>query len=138
LFAGTGLGGFGLAVLPQTANAQSATPAGPQEAAAADDNPADILVTARRVEERLQDVPISITVFSQEQLTNRNIVQPSDLIAYTPSLAINNRFGAEKATFAIRGFNQDAGTQPSVGVYFADVVGRVTGQRQRRYRRQPV
>ncbi len=28
----------------------------------------DIIVTARRVEERLQDVPISITVFDQEQL----------------------------------------------------------------------
>ena len=34
----------------------------------------DIIVTARRVEERLQDVPISITVFNQEQLANRNIV----------------------------------------------------------------
>ena len=29
-------------------------------------SPGDILVTARRTEERLQDVPISITVLSQE------------------------------------------------------------------------
>jgi outer membrane receptor protein involved in Fe transport len=30
----------------------------------------EIIVTARRIEENLQDVPISISVFNQEQLTN--------------------------------------------------------------------
>jgi len=82
----------------------------------------DIIVTARRVEERLQDVPISITVFNQQQLNNRNIVNASDLAAYTPSLSVNNNFGAGNSAFAIRGFVQDIGTQPSVGVFFADVV----------------
>ncbi|MFT3964588.1 MAG: TonB-dependent receptor [Sphingobium sp.] len=81
----------------------------------------DIIVTARRVEERLQDVPISITAFSQQQLTNRNIVSAGDIAVYTPSLAANSRFGPEKTSFSIRGFNQDNGTAPSVGVYFADV-----------------
>ena len=118
LLAGTAL----CLALPQAVLAQAQDADQALAADEGDDNPADIIVTARRVEERLQDVPISITVFSQAQISNRNIVQPSDLVAYTPSLAINNRFGAEKATFAIRGFNQDAGTQPSVGVYFADVV----------------
>ncbi len=84
---------------------------------------ADIIVTARRVEERLQDVPISITVYTQEALANRNISIATDLATYTPSLSINQRFGPEKAQFGIRGFNQDIGTAPSVGVYFADVVG---------------
>jgi iron complex outermembrane receptor protein len=82
----------------------------------------EIIVTARRVEERLQDVPISITVFNQEQLTNRNVVNSTDLANYTPSLSANTNFGAENSSFAIRGFVQDAGTPPSVGVYFADVV----------------
>jgi iron complex outermembrane receptor protein len=82
----------------------------------------EIIVTARRVEERLQDVPISITVFNQEQLTNRNVVNSADLANYTPSLSANSNFGAENSSFAIRGFVQDAGTPPSVGVYFADVV----------------
>lgn len=81
----------------------------------------DIIVTARRVEERLQDVPISITAFSQQQLTNRNIVSAGDIATYTPSLSANSRFGPEKTSFSIRGFNQDNGTAPSVGVYFADV-----------------
>jgi iron complex outermembrane receptor protein len=83
----------------------------------------EIIVTARRVEERLQDVPISITVYNQQQLDNRNIVIPTDLATYTPSLSVNQRFGPEKASFSIRGFNQDISTAPTVGVYFADVVG---------------
>src|SRR6201999_3698249 len=73
----------------------------------------EVIVTARRVEERLQDVPISITVFNQEQLTNRDVVNASDLAAYTPSLSANANFGQENSSFAIRGFVQDAGTQPS-------------------------
>ncbi|MET0250897.1 MAG: TonB-dependent receptor [Novosphingobium sp.] len=82
----------------------------------------EIIVTARRFEERLQDVPISITVFSQEDLANRNIVNPSELATYTPSLSVNRQFSSEKSTFSIRGFTQELGTQPSVAVYFADVV----------------
>ncbi|MBW8752999.1 MAG: TonB-dependent receptor [Sphingomonadales bacterium] len=82
----------------------------------------DIIVTARRYEERLQDVPISVTVYNQEQLANRNIVTPADLATYTPSLTVNGRYGPEKSSFVIRGFVQEPSTSPSVGVYFADVV----------------
>jgi iron complex outermembrane receptor protein len=82
----------------------------------------EVVVTARRVEERLQDVPISITVFNQEQLASHNVVNAEDLAAYTPSLSANSQFGPDNSTFAIRGFVQDIGTPPSVGVYFADVV----------------
>lgn len=82
----------------------------------------DIIVTARRVEERLQDVPISITVFNQQQLTNRNVTSGVDLAAYTPSLQANSRYGVENTSFAIRGFTQEQRTTASVAVYFADVV----------------
>jgi len=82
----------------------------------------EIVVTARRVEERLQDVPISITVFNQQQLNERNITNVSDLASYTPSLSANTTFGSDNTTFAIRGFTQDVRTTPSVGIYFADVV----------------
>src|SRR5580693_3952675 len=82
----------------------------------------EIIVTARRVEERLQDVPISISVFNQQQLNNLNVVNTQDLALYTPSLSVNNNFGNLNTAFALRGFVQDIGTQPAVGVYFADVV----------------
>ena len=104
----------GALVLPLAAQAQDASP----DAV----NGSDIVVTARRTEERLQDVPISITVLSQQQISNRDIVTGADLSTYTPSLSSNSRFGADNASFAIRGFTQDSGTAPSVGVYFADVV----------------
>lgn len=82
----------------------------------------EIIVTAQRREESLQEVPISITVFSQEQLANANITNSADLAMYTPSLTTNNRFGNENASFSIRGFTQDLRTAASVGVYFAEVV----------------
>ncbi len=97
------------------------TPAFGQEAV--DANAGDIVVTARRVEERLQDVPISMTVFNQEQVAARNIVSGNDLAIYTPSLSANSRFGPETAAYAIRGFTQENFTSPSVGTYFADVIG---------------
>jgi iron complex outermembrane receptor protein len=102
----------------QSAQSASAAAAAPTQGVEL----SEIIVTARRVEERLQDVPISITVFNQEQLTNRNVVNSTDLANYTPSLSANTNFGSENSSFAIRGFVQDAGTPPSVGVYFADVV----------------
>ncbi len=114
---------LGLAVTAVPALAQDAPE---QEAAAAGDG-GDIVVTARRVEERLQDVPISITVYNQEQITSRNMVNTGDLALYTPSLSVNNRYGPEKASFIIRGFVQDLATQPTVGVYFADVVAPRSG-----------
>jgi iron complex outermembrane receptor protein len=104
------------------------TPAFAQDTESSLDSPSDIIVTARRTEERLQDVPISITVLTPQALTDRNIVQPTDLATYTPGLSVNQRFGPERATFSIRGFTQDPGTSPSVGVYFAEVPGiRVQG-----------
>jgi iron complex outermembrane receptor protein len=97
------------------------TPAMAQGAGAGND--ADtIVVTARRVEERAQDVPISITTFSPQQIEDRNIVSTTDLAAYTPSLQVNTKYGPDKASFIIRGFSQDQNTAPTVAVYFADVV----------------
>jgi iron complex outermembrane receptor protein len=116
--------------------ALGAVPAFAQDTARAADeaagtNAGDIIVTARRSEERLQDVPISITVFNQQQLNNRNVTTATDLATYTPSLSANNNFGPDSTSFAIRGFVQDIGTAPSVGTYFGDVVtprGATNGQ----------
>lgn len=82
----------------------------------------EVLVTARRREERQQDVPVSMTVFNQEQMNNANMVTAADLARYTPSLQVNNRFGDDSSNFAIRGFSQELRTTASVGVYFAEVI----------------
>src|SRR3546814_9808695 len=88
----------------------------------ADNGIAEVIVTAQRREERAQDVPISITVITPQQMSNANITNSGDLATYTPSLSVNTRFGNEKPTFAIRGFTQDLRTTASVATYFAEVV----------------
>ena len=82
----------------------------------------DIVVVARRVEERLQDVPISITVLSAKTLSNNNITSAKDIATFTPGLSTNNRFGSDNTTWTIRGFTQEQRTTATVGTFFADVV----------------
>src|ERR1700730_10033016 len=85
---------LGLSVaVPTFAQTAQSGGAGAQQAPSQGVELSEVIVTARRVEERLQDVPISITVFNQEQLTNRNVVNSTDLAAYTPSLSANTNFG---------------------------------------------
>ncbi len=102
-----------------------AAPAWAQSADVADEATVDeevIIVNARRVEERLQDVPVSVTVLSEEALANNNITSAKDIATFTPSLVTNNRFGADNTTWTIRGFTQEQRTTATVGTYFADVV----------------
>jgi iron complex outermembrane receptor protein len=80
----------------------------------------EIVVTARRTEESLQDVPISISVLSQADLNKRNITSTQDLGNYVPSLTVDNQFSGDAESFAIRGFYQELSSTPTVGVYFAD------------------
>ncbi|SEP65297.1 TonB-dependent Receptor Plug Domain [Solimonas aquatica] len=82
----------------------------------------EVIVSAQRRDESAQEVPISITVFDAKQLANANITNSSDLAAYTPSLSTNQRFGADNATFSIRGFTQELRTTSSVAIYMAEVV----------------
>ncbi len=109
---------------PAPAPAQAPAAAANSEAPAVEEAPAmeEVVVTARRIEERAQDVPISMTVFNQQQLTERNVTSGADLATYTPSLSTNTEFGSEGTSFAIRGFRQEIDTTASVAVYFADVV----------------
>jgi iron complex outermembrane receptor protein len=65
----------------------------------------DIIVTARRIEERLQNVPISIVTVSQDQLTKANITSADDLVKVVPGLNVESRYSSETNAFAVRGFN---------------------------------
>jgi iron complex outermembrane receptor protein len=104
--------------LPLMAPAQQPS----QAAGGAADELTEVVVTARRIDERAQDVPISMSIFNQQQLTERNIVTSGDLATYTPSLSVDNTFGEEVTSFSIRGFVQALNTTPSVAVYFGDAV----------------
>jgi iron complex outermembrane receptor protein len=92
------------------------------QAFAQEEDGGSIIVTARRVEERLQDVPISISVVDQQRLTNSNISSADDLARVVPGLNVQSRYSSEQATFSIRGFSQELRTSSSVGTYFGEVV----------------
>jgi iron complex outermembrane receptor protein len=112
--------------LPAVALAQTpAAPTQPQAQAASSVD--DIVVTARRREERLQDVPLAVTAVSPELLERQNITSVSGLRTTAPSLVIVPGAGANKSTptFAIRGQSQQELTilaDPSVSLYIGDIV----------------
>ncbi len=49
----------------------------------------EIVVTARQREEKLQDVPISITAFSAKGMRDRNIQDAYDLASFYAELSAN-------------------------------------------------
>ena len=85
----------------------------------------EIVVTATRREERLQDVATSATVFSGEDLQALRVLEPQDLAEQTPGLlAKYGPNGLATVGFYMRGvgINDFTGTvDPSVGVYVDEV-----------------
>jgi iron complex outermembrane recepter protein len=87
----------------------------------------EIVVTAQKRTERLQDVPVSISVLSSEALTSRHAVQIEDYFAQVPGLAMNASTSG-RVTLAIRGVTTGSGTNPTVGVTIDDVpIGSTAG-----------
>lgn len=90
---------------------------------ATDATPTDVIVTATRREERIQDVPLSITAFQQEELTEKGIVGFEGIARETPGVVLNrptqnfNNFTARG--IATNGYN--ANLQSSVAVYIDEL-----------------
>ena len=49
----------------------------------------EIVVTARKREESLQDAPISISVFNERDLEARSVQTVADIDSFTPNLRFN-------------------------------------------------
>ncbi len=62
----------------------------------------EVVVTARKVEENLQDVPISINVLTQQDLSNLGIVRFDDFATKVPSMTFNS-IGPGTQVFFCRG-----------------------------------
>ncbi|MGV7119974.1 TonB-dependent receptor [Sphingopyxis sp. 550A] len=89
-----------------TAALAAATPALAQEVATDGQSGGfgDIIVTAQKRAENLQDVPISATVVSGDQLASRQIFDPSQLQLVAPSLQVKSFNAALGASnFSVRG-----------------------------------
>ena len=80
----------------------------------------DIIVTARRVEETLQDVPLTVTAITGQKLKDLNLFNGSDLTAVVPGLTFAPGAGSSTPTLALRGAarGQVAGrVDPTVQTY---------------------
>lgn len=109
-------------LLPCTAFAQTANDIGASSEAVASDGLEDIVVTARRREENLQEVPVAVTAFSSEAIAAKGITDRTSLADNTPSLfTINGGYPREFAFFALRGQGPAFGSTPGVVSYFAEV-----------------
>ncbi len=86
----------------------------------------EIVVTATRREERLQDVPISVSAFGQEKLDAAGLRSIDDLSRLSPGVAfVRNGMGSssnyndEGSDINIRGVDSTAGTS-TTGIYIDD------------------
>ena len=81
----------------------------------------EIIVTAQKRSENLQDVPISVQVLGSEQLTDLNLSDFADYIEFLPTVSyISQRPGVSQVYMrgiASGGDGVHSGSMPSVGVY---------------------
>ena len=113
---------FAAAVAGSQATAQAANPTAAPTQVAAVEATADIVVTAQRRSERLQDVPLSITAISGEQLRNQDITDVSRLEQVVPGLRLGRSGAAERP--AIRGVYTEAiglNSDPRIGFYIDEI-----------------
>jgi iron complex outermembrane receptor protein len=92
----------------------------------------EITVTARKREENLQNTPISVSVLTASDLTQRSVSQLPDIVTFAPNLrSSGGPQGGSSGHYYIRGIGQldfIASTDPGVGTYLDGVYfGRTTG-----------
>ncbi|WEK00220.1 MAG: TonB-dependent receptor [Candidatus Sphingomonas phytovorans] len=104
----------GTSLLAATAEAQT-TPAG-----ANPEVEGDIVVTARKRSERLQDTPVPVTVLNSSTLVARNQTRLQDYFAQVPGLSINPA-GDGTSNIMLRGISTGNFGNPTVAVTIDDV-----------------
>ncbi len=113
------LAGVAALALPAAALAQTAEPQ-PEEYSG--DN--EIIVTATKREQTLQDVPVAVSVTTADVIERAFIRDIRDLGTVVPSLRVGERQNSANTNFFIRGFGNganNAGIEPSVGVFIDGV-----------------
>jgi outer membrane receptor protein involved in Fe transport len=121
-----------LAAAPQAAFAQEeAAPEGEQKSSGN-----QIIVTAQKIEQRVQDVPITITATSGERIRKLGVTDLDELSYYTPGLLIQEQ-SANNPGVVIRGITSDSGSAqegPRVTLYYNGIdISRSRGSYQAIY-----
>ena len=84
--------------------------------ASAEDAPVEIVVSALRRDQNLQDVPAAVTAFSTETIENAGIEKPLDFINLTSNVNLVETQNSGNAFIIIRGITQARNSEPSVAV----------------------
>lgn len=84
----------------------------------------EVVVTASKRQQTLQEVPIAVSVVSSETIEQAQVLDIKDLQTLVPSLKVTQLQGSAQTNFIIRGFGNGAnnpGIEPSVGVFIDGV-----------------
>ncbi|HEV2597902.1 TonB-dependent receptor [Sphingopyxis sp.] len=91
----------------------------------------EIIVTAQRREEKLQDVPVSVTVVGAAQLERQNVSGISELTRSVPALSSSGNFaGSSNGSVGIRGISTAGFAQSSEASVSVVLDGVVLGRAQ--------
>jgi iron complex outermembrane receptor protein len=114
------MAGAAWSVVATAAVAQNAAPAGASDSAVE-----GVVVTARRREENLKDVPIAVSAFSAATLERQGASDITALSQTTPNITVQTARGSNSTLISyIRGIGQQDplwGYEPGVGLYVDDV-----------------
>ncbi len=84
----------------------------------------EIVVTTRRREENLQDIPVAVSSFSADDIEKRGIASTADVLKLVPGVQFDQGFSAADTRISIRGINSERGrTSAAVLVDGIDVSG---------------
>ncbi len=111
--------------------ASTAAPALAQNAST-DEDRQEIVVSARKVDESLQNAPVSVTALTEQALEDRNIESIDDLAKFAPGLSFSQAFGRSTDRPVVRGqsnvlanvqFGVESGTAYFVdGIYYPTTI----------------
>jgi len=82
----------------------------------------EITVTARRRAESFQDVPVTITAFSEEDIRAAGIERPQDFVSLTPNVTLVETQNQGTSFITVRGISQARNSEPSVAVLIDGVL----------------
>jgi len=71
----------------------------------------EVVVSARKVDESLQDVPIAMSVFTSSDIEDAGIERPEDFIALTPNVVMANTVNVGDTLVTIRGLTSTRGAE---------------------------
>ena len=81
----------------------------------------EVIVTAQKRTENLQDVPISIIAISGEKVNDFAIIDLQELTTYVPNVTINNGAGTPNLFIRGVGSGTNSGFEQSVGMFIDGV-----------------